>query len=92
MTPRCTILPVTQIWKLEIFSNILTKEASPRKFFLKTFWKYSQVTIGNTDARLLGAQHVTVGSYCFLQAVVKKCAVETWGYFSLQSVYHLNGF
>lgn len=47
-----------------------------------------QLTIESTDARLLGARHVSLNHYCFLKATAKKCSVERD--FPLKSIQSFN--
>ena len=50
----------------------------PQKICLGALWKFSQLTMESTDARLLGARHMSLNCYCFLQTTVKKYSIENW--------------
>lgn len=62
------ISPVTQVWNL--------KENHPPENLLVSI--IPQLTVESTDARLLGARHVSLNNYCFLKATVKKYSIEDW--------------
>ena len=50
----------------------------PQKVCLGALWKISQLTMESTDARLLGARHMSLNCCCFLQTTVKKYSIENW--------------
>ena len=50
----------------------------PQKICLGALWKISQLTMESTYARLLGARHMSLNCYCFLQTTVKKYSIENW--------------
>ena len=50
----------------------------PQKICLGALWKFSQLTMESTYARLLGARHMSLNCYCFLQTTVKKYSIGNW--------------
>lgn len=76
------MLPVTQVWKLEVLSVIIKDSHSPEVLLASTRDNL-QLTIECTGARLLGARHASLNNYCFPKATVMTYPIENWGEISL---------